>query len=314
MSSQLKKLWFEKYRPTDISEYIFKDSAFESFVRGCIEHKSIPHLLLTGVQGTGKTTIANMLLKEIGVYDSDILYINASEQTSVDVVREQILTFITTFPDGDFKVVFLEEAANFSHEGQSALLSVLETYSDNVRFVFTCNFENRLLPALKSRVQHHRFKEMEKEDIAIYVAKILMAEQINFDLDMLDQYIDAGYPDVRKIVNLVEQFSTSGTLVSPSGDNEQDYKFELLDLINEGRFDEIRELLCANVTPQEWEDVYRFLYTNIHKCSAFKKGSGKWKMAIVTIAEYLHKHSIVADPEINAAAMVITLGNIYDDA
>lgn len=310
MSKQLKKLWVEKYRPQNISEYIFKDTAFKHFVNDCIKTQSIPHLLLTGVQGTGKTTIARMLIAETNVHEADVLYINASEETSIDVVRSKITNFVTTFPLGDFKVVFLEEAANFSPDGQSALLSIMETYSDNVRFVFTCNYENKLLPALKSRTQHYRFSAMDKDDIAEYLANILIQEEINFDLDLLDDYINVGYPDIRKIVNLIEQYSKSGTLTPPIEESEQDYKFEALTLLKKGDWYNIRELLCSSVSPQEWEDVYKFFYTNLHECGPFKKGSEKWNLGIVTIADHLYKHSLVADPEINAAAMFINLGDI----
>lgn len=301
------KLWTEKYRPSDVQNYIFKDKALKQFTTKVIAEKSIPHLLLSGVQGTGKTTLARLLLKQIGVDPSDILTINASDENSIQTVRQTIKDFVTTFPSGDFKVVVLEEADHFSFEGQGALRNLMETYESNARFIITCNYVHKIMPAIKSRTQHFQFKTADKDDIAEYIIKILANEDIAFTLDQVDKFIAIGYPDIRKIVNMVQQNCSDGKLHMPTDEeSEQEYRFKLLDLIEEGDWRGARKLLCGNVTAEDWESVYRFLYENLHKCPTFADPE-KWDDGIVVISDHLVNHSISADPEINAASMLIQL-------
>lgn len=304
------KLWTEKYRPTDVKDYIFKDKSLKQFVTKSIAEKSIPHLLLSGVQGTGKTTLVKILLRQIGVDPSDVLTINASDENSVQTVRQTIKDFVTTFPNGDFKVVVLEEADYFSLEGQGALRNLMETYESNARFILTCNYVHKVMAAIKSRSQHFHFKTSDTDDIAEYVVTILMNEGISFTLDQVDKFVAAGYPDIRKIVNMVQQNSSDGKLHMPTDEvAEQEYRFKLLDLIEASDWRGARKLLCGNVTAEDWESVYRFIYENLHKCPSFSK-SDKWDEGIVVISDHLVNHSISADPEINAASMLIQLHQI----
>jgi DNA polymerase III delta prime subunit len=304
------KLWVEKYRPQTLSEYVFHDDAQRKAFERFVSEKTIPHLLFSGVQGSGKTTIAQILINEMDVEPTDILSLNASDENSVDVMRDKIKSFITTFAMGDFKIVLLDEADYISVNGQGVLRKFLEEYIDQARFILTCNYENKIIPPLKSRLQQFRFKAGNKEDITEYVAKILLAEKINFGLEVLDKYVAVGYPDIRKIVNLVQQNTHDGKLDTLASEREVgDYKFELLNLIEKGAWLEARKLTCGNVATEEWEDVYRFLYENAHKVPQFSD-KDKWEAAIVIIADHLYKHSICADPEINAAAMYIRLGQL----
>lgn len=301
------KLWVEKYRPQTVDEYIFHDSAQRTAVMKMIADKSIPHLLLSGVQGSGKTTLAQILISEMDVDETDVITINASDENSVDTIRDKIKSFITTFAMGEFKIVHLEEADYITPNGQGVMRRMMEEYSDTARFILTCNYENKIIPAVKSRCQQFRFKASDKVDIAEYVAGILMSEKVKFDLDTLDKYIAIGYPDVRKIVNLLQQYTSDGVLNLPISDKEAgDYKFKLLDFIERDKWLDARLLCCDNVVAEEWEDVYRFLYENLNKAPKFQD-QDKWESGIVIIADYLYKHGIVADPEINAAAMFIKI-------
>lgn len=302
-------LWIEKYRPKTIEDYIFQNESHKKSFLNMIEQQDVPNLLLSGVQGSGKTSISRILVSALELDASDVLIINSSDENSVDTVREKIKNFVTTFGFGKHKIIQLEEADALTISAQTVLRVLMEDYTDVARFILTVNFEHKLLPALKSRCQTFRFKEMDKNHIAEYVAKILIAENINFELDTLDSFIDVGYPDVRKIVNMVQQYSTDGTLYNPEADKESDYKFELLDLMKGNNWTKIRELLCANVVAEEWESVYRFLYESLDKSPKFSNKKN-WEEGIVIIAEHLEKHTIVADPEINAAAMFIRLGQI----
>jgi DNA polymerase III delta prime subunit len=302
------KLWCEQYRPRTLDDYVFHDAkqrvAFERF---CSD-KTIPHLLLSGVQGSGKTTIAQILISAMELEESDVMTINASDENSVDVMRDKIKGFISTFAMGDFKIVHLEEADYLSLNAQGVLRPFMETFADQARFILTCNYENKIIPPIKSRCQHHRFKAGDKNDITMYAAKILQAEGIKVNLDLLDRYIAVGYPDIRKIVNMLQQNSADGILTDLTTDSEAgDYKFELLGLIEVDNWQGARAVVCANVATEEWEDVYRFLYENLDKSIKFKNLE-TWQSGIVIVAEHLYKHSLSADPEINAASMFIQLG------
>lgn len=301
------KLWVEQHRPQTLNDYIFHDETHERAFRGFITNNTIPHLLLSGVQGSGKTTLSKVLITELGIDDTDVLTINASDENSVDTIREKIKAFVTTFAMGDFKVIQLEEADYITPQGQGILRMIMEEYSDNARFILTCNYENKIIPPIKSRCQQFRFKAPDRDDVTEYAAEVLISEHVKFDLNLLDLYVSAGYPDIRKVVNMLQQNVVDGELHAIAAEREaEDYKFKLLELIERDKWQDARQLACANVPAEEWEDVYRFLYDNIHKSPRYEQRD-KWEAAIVIIAEHLYKHTSVADPEINAAAMFIRL-------
>ena len=310
MSEHKRKLWVEKYRPTTIDEYIFHDKALQSAITKMLADKSIPHLLLSGVQGSGKTTLSQILVRELDIDDTDVLVINASDENSVDTIRDKIKGFISTYAMGEFKVVCLEEADYITLAGQGVMRSMMEEYADVARFILTCNYENKIIPAIKSRCQHFRFKAGDKLDITEYAAGVLMAEKVKFDIGSLDKFVAIGYPDIRKIVNLLQQHTNeAGVLQLPQQDEAGDYKFKLLDCIARDKWLDARLLCCENVVAEEWEEVYRFLYENLEKAPKFTD-KNKWESGIVIIADHLYKHGIVADPEINAAAMFIRLTQV----
>ncbi len=306
----IHKLWCEKYRPSSIDEYIFHDPQQRSAVLAMIKDKSIPHLLFSGVQGTGKTTLSQILINAMEIDDTDLLVVNASDERGIDTFREKIKSFVTTMPIGRFKIVFLEEADAVTPEAQNALKRLMEEYVDITRFILTCNHETKVIPPIKSRCQHFHFKASDKDDITVYLINILANETVKFDLPLLEKYIAYGYPDVRKMVNMLQQNTIDGELQIPKFDGTaSDYKFKLIELIEQDKWLEARKIVCGNVTSDEWEDVYRFLYENVANAPKFQQ-KDNWEEAIVVIAEHLYKHSIVADPEINAAAMFIRLGQI----
>jgi replication factor C small subunit len=303
-------LWVEQYRPKTIEEYIFHDPQQRAAVMRMINDKSIPHLLFSGVQGSGKTTLARILINATGADTSDVLIINASDERGIDTFRDKIKSFATTMPVGSFKIVLLEEADSLTPDAQQALRRFMEEYADVTRFILTCNYENKVIPPIKSRCQHFHFKAADKNDIAEYLINVLAQERVEFELSLLDKYIAYGYPDIRKIVNMLQQNAVDGKLQVPKFEGtSSDYKFKLIDLVERDKWLDARKLVCGNVTSDEWEDVYRFMYENIARAPKFQQKE-KWEEAIIVIAEHLYKHSIVADPEINAAAMFIRLGQL----
>lgn len=304
-------LWVEKYRPTQLDQYIFHDPSHRQAFERMVNDHSIPHLLLSGIQGTGKTSVGQVLTNELDLDPTDVLIINASDENSVDTIREKIKSFVSTFALSDFKIVQLEEADYISPNGQAILRRLMEEFHETARFILTCNYENKIIPAIRSRCQHFRFKAHDRNDITERIAEILLQENVKFSIELLDKYVSVGYPDIRKIINLVQQNTVDGKLQQIQAQSEgDDYKFQLLDLLEQDNWVEARKLACSQVpSAEEWESVYRFLYENLQKVPRFKNND-KWEMGITIIAEHLYKNALVADPEINACAMFIRLGQI----
>lgn len=302
-------LWVEKYRPQTLDEYVFHDEQQAAAVQRMVNDRSIPQLLLSGVQGSGKTTLARILVHELQIEETDVLVVNASDENSVEVMRDKIKSFVTTFAMGTFKVVNLEEADYLSPNAQAVLRQMMEEYSDTARFILTCNYENKIIPAIKSRCQQFRFSKPDRDKVVELAAMVLVSEKIKFTLDQLDGYVAVGYPDIRKVINLLQQNSIDGKLLPLTQAETADYKFKLLDLIETGDWFEARKLACAQVSNEEWEDLFRFLYQNLEKAPNFSNRD-KWEAGIVIIADHLYKHGICADPEINAAALFIRLGQV----
>lgn len=303
-------LWVERYKPKRIEDYIFHDDHQKSFVQKMLEEKSIPHLLFSGPAGAGKTCLAQILIQEMNLDESDVLVINASDENSVDIIRDKIKSFVVTFAMGPFKVVHLEEADYLTPNAQGILRRLMEEFSDYARFILTCNYDHKIIPPIKSRCQHLQFKPADKNDIAEYCVTILAAERISFDLNQLDKYVACGYPDVRKIVNMMQQHTINKELQEPQTQGSAgDWRFELLNFVERDRWVDARQLVCSNIIAEEWTDLYRFLYENLNRAPKFKNKE-KWEEGILTIAKHLYQHALVADPEINAAAMFISLGQI----
>ena len=295
-------IWTEKYRPRTLSDVVFQDPAQEKKFKSFAANGDIPNLLLSGIQGTGKTTISRAIIRDLGVDPTDVLKINCSDE-KIDALREKVKAFSMTIPNGKFKVVRLEEFDHLSLDGQALLRALIEDSSATCRFIATCNYENRVIPPLKSRFVHIDFRAPDKEQVALRMVHILETENIKFNPEDLLTYIDVGYPDIRKIIQLLQENSTSGTLSLPSASaSSTDWKFSLLDAVTKGEWKAARKIVCDSASKEEHEDVYRFLYENVSKLDVQDP-----EAAIVTIAEYLYKHSIVADTEINLAACFIAL-------
>jgi replication factor C small subunit len=304
----MKELWVEKYRPSTIDGYVFRDAHQKEQIQGWIKQKSIPHLLFSGNAGIGKTTLAKILFNELEVQEYDILEINASRTNSVDDVRDKIVNFVQMIPFGDFKVVLLDEADYLSPNAQAALRGVMEEYHTTARFILTCNYPNKIIPALHSRCQGFHIAKVDQTEFTARIATILMEESVEFDLDTLDTFVKATYPDLRKCINTVQMNSLDGTLHSPQkGDTgEQDYKLEMVELFKAGKITEGRKLVCSQARPEEMEEIYRWLYDNV---SIFGDEANQDK-AILIIKQGLVDHTLVSDVEINLAATLIRLAHL----
>jgi replication factor C small subunit len=305
----VKDLWAEKYRPRTIADYVFRDEAQREQVKSWIDSGAIPHLLFSGAPGVGKTTLARILIHQLDINEYDVLEINASRENSVDIIRDKITGFVQTMPFGAFKVVLLDEADYISPNGQAALRGVMETYHASARFILTCNYPNRVIPALHSRCQGFHIERVDVTEFTARIATILVAENVIFDLDTLDTYVKATYPDLRKCQNMCQMNSTLGSLRAPSGDEggTREWKLDVVNLFKAGKILEARKLMCSSVRPEEMEEVFRWMYDNLGLWSADQE---KQDQAIVIIRNGIANVPLVTDQEINLSATLIELAGL----
>jgi replication factor C small subunit len=304
----MKELWVEKYRPKTIDGYVFRDDAQRKQIQAWIKDKSIPHLLFSGNAGIGKTTLAKILFNELNVNPLDILEINASRERGIDEVKRRITSFVQMIPFGDFKIVLLDEADYLTPDAQAALRGVMEEYHTTSRFILTCNYPNRIIPAIHSRCQGFHIAKVDQTEFTARVAQILLNENIEINeqtLDILDTYVKATYPDLRKCINMAQMNSQDGKLLAPhEGDTgTADWKVDMVELFKAGKIQEARKLLCGSVRAEEMEEIYRWIYDNVELFG----DSEKQDQAVLIIKQGLVDHALVVDPEINLAATLIKL-------
>ena len=295
-------LWVERYRPTEINNYIGNDH-LKSKIDIYLESGDLPHLLLHGKAGTGKTTLAKLLVKNI---DCDYLYINASDENGVDGIRFKVKNFASTVGFKDMKVIILDECDYITPNAQAALRNVMETFSKHCRFILTCNFVERIIDPIQSRCQSFQIIPPSKGEVAKHIHEILLSENVISEMDDLKVLIDSGYPDIRRILNSAQRNVVKGKLkLDKTSILQNDYKLKLLKILEtqnkKDAFKNIRKLLLDNKIT-DFADLFRLLYDEVD-------GYGKGHVAecILVISRYMLSDGQVVDKEINAMAMLIEL-------
>ena len=302
MESVKHSLWVEKYRPTQLDNYIGNEH-LKSKVSVYLESGDIPHLLLFGRAGTGKTTLAKLLVNNI---DCDYLYINASDENSVDVVREKVKNFASTLGFKDMKVIILDECDYITPNAQAALRNLMETFSKNCRFILTCNYVERIIDPIQSRCQSFQIVPPDRKQVAQHLANILDTENVQYDLKDIATIVNSGYPDIRRVINGSQRQVVSGKLVIDENTiTQNDYKTKVLEIIKtqdkKNSFQNIRQLL-ADSKVSDFSDLFRLLFDTVDDW-----GKGHIAECILILSKYQQSDAVVVDKEINIMAMFVEI-------
>jgi replication factor C small subunit len=299
-------LWVEKYRPNILDNYVGNESLKEK-IKLYIEKGEIPHLLLYGKAGTGKTTLAKLIVKSI---DCDYMVINASDENGVDTIREKIKSFSSSMGFKPFKILILDEADYLTANGQAALRNVMETFSGHCRFILTCNYVDRIIPPIQSRCQAFQIIPPTKKDVAIQVSNILNAENVEFDVKDLVPIIDASYPDIRKVINTCQSNSFKGKLkIDVQNLLDNDYKTKIIDILSSkddkrNKYMKVRQALIDSKA-NDFTDLYTALYDKVEDY-----GGENTANIILLLGDGVSKSAVAIDKEIIAAATLIQILNI----
>lgn len=298
MSDIKHSLWVEKYRPTTLDTYIGNEH-LKSKVKVYLESGDLPHLLLFGKAGTGKTTLAKLLVNNI---NCDYLYINASDENSVDVVREKVKNFASTMGFQDMKVIILDECDYITPNAQAALRNLMETFSKHCRFILTCNFVERIIDPIQSRCQSFQIIPPDRKQVAVHMSNILQSENVTSDNKDIVTLVNGGYPDIRRVINSAQRQVVDNKLVIDEAMiTQNDYKLSLLEILKtqdkKNSFKNIRQLI-ADSKVTDFSDLFRLLFDTIDDW-----GKGHIAESILLLSQYQQSDAVVVDKEINIMAM-----------
>ena len=293
-------LWVEKYRPDSLESYIGNEH-LKSKIKLYLENGDLPHLLLYGRAGTGKTTLAKLLVNNI---ECDHLYINASDENSVDVVRNKVRNFASTIGFKDMKVIILDECDYITPNAQAALRNLMETFSKHTRFILTCNYVERIIDPIQSRCQSFQIVPPSRKEVAVHLTNILKEEEADFEMDDVATLVNGGYPDIRRVINFAQRQIVDGKLSIDQNNlvavdlNVNVFSSQIVNVLKtqskKDAFVTIRKMLADNQI-SDFADLFRLLYDEVDDY-----GKGHIAECILTIAKYQLSDAQVVDKEINA--------------
>ena len=295
-------LWVEKYRPQSLETYIGNEH-LKSKVKVYLESGDLPHLLLYGRAGTGKTTLAKLLVNNI---DCDCLYINASDENSVDVVRDKVKNFASTLGFSEMKIIILDECDYITPNAQAALRNLMETFSKHCRFILTCNYVERIIDPIQSRCQSFQIIPPDRKQVAMHMSKILQKESVDAKVDDIVTIVNGGYPDIRRVINAAQrQVVKEKLVIDEAMSTQNDYKLEVLEILKtqdkKNAFKNIRQLL-ADSKVTDFSDMFRLLFDTVDDW-----GRGHVAECILVLSQYQQSDAVVVDKEINAMAMFVEI-------
>ena len=299
-------LWVEKYRPSKLTEYVGNEHLKEK-VAGFLEASDIPHLLFFGKAGTGKTTLAKLIVNSI---DCDHIIINASDENNVDTVRNKVKGFCSTVGFKDMKIIILDEFDYMTPNAQALLRNLMETFSKHCRFILTCNYVEKVISPIRSRTQEFQIVPPTKKDVAVQISQILGREAIVFQPKDLVPIIDSSYPDIRKIINTCQLNSSKGELkVDTTSVIDSDIKSKVVEIlkgkdVKPNKWKNIRQAV-ADSRLQDFTELYTFLYEKVDEY-----GGSNTSNIILILSESQHKDAMVVDKEITFMSCIIQIVGI----
>ncbi len=299
-------LWVEKYRPSKLTEYVGNEHLKDK-VKDYLESGEIPHLLFFGKAGTGKTTLAKLIVNSI---DCDHIIINASDENNVDTVRNKVKGFASTVGFKDMKIIILDEFDYMTPNAQALLRNLMETFSRHCRFILTCNYVEKVISPIRSRTQEFQIVPPTKKDVAVQISQILGREAVEFEPKDLVPIIDSSYPDIRKIINTCQLNSSKGKLkLDTSSVIDSDLKSKVVELLKgndskANKWKSIRQAVADSRT-QDFTELYTFLYEKLDEY-----GGSNTSNVVLILSESQHKDALVVDKEITFMSCIIQIVGI----
>lgn len=299
-------LWVEKYRPKKLEDYVGNDHLKQK-IRDYIESGDVPHLLLYGKAGTGKTTLAKLIVNSI---NCDFMILNASDENNVDTVRNKVKSFASTIGFKDIKIIILDEFDYMTPQAQAILRNLMETFSKHCRFILTCNYVEKIIDPIQSRCQTFQIIPPTKKDVAVQISKILTEERIQFELKELVPIVDSSYPDIRKIINTCQLNSSKGVLkIDSSSISDADVRVKIIDILKSkddkrNRYVNLRQAV-ADSRVQDFTELYTHLYEKVNDYAV-----GNTSAVIMILAQGQYKDAMIVDKEICFMATLIEINDV----